>query len=200
MAYNPTTDFLALVRQTSGGARIADIPGLDYVVAALARAGLFTLYVGQTAPTVNQQTTVWLLPATPSWTSEGTVLLWNPATLAYAPATPALWVELLSFGYAFQSTASAAAAVAATTSLFAIQRTAPVATALTLPSVAGRAGKPLQIVDWSANVAGHTVTVTPNGAETIMQRASFQLLSTADQLAGVTLYPSFDLNGWVIAP
>ena len=62
MSYNPATDFIALLRLTAGGVRSEQMPGLDYVVAALARIGLFSLSVGQTAPTVNQATTVWLQP------------------------------------------------------------------------------------------------------------------------------------------
>lgn len=200
MAYSPTTDFLALLRLTSGGVRTERMPGLDYVVAALARAGLFTLFVGQTAPTTNQAGTVWLLPASPSWTAEGLVFLWNPGTLEYEVATPALWATLLSTGGVFQSVAGAAGVVGANTSLLAIQRANPAATALTLPSVTTRFGKALQLVDWSTAVANHTVTITPAGAETIMLQPSWQILSTAVQLAGVTLRPSTDLNGWVIAP
>lgn len=200
MAYNPTTDFLALMRLASGQAVIGKMPGLDYAVAAMARAGMFQLSVGQTAPTVNQPTTVWLKPSVPSWVAEGTVFLWDPGTRAYVPATPALWAALLTSGYVFQSVAGLAGAVLSSTSLLAVQRVAPAATALTLPSVASRSGKALQIVDWSTAVAAHTLNVTPAGAETIMLKPSWQLLSTSDQLAGLTLFPSIDLNGWVIAP
>lgn len=96
MGYNPITDFLALVRRTSNGARVAGIPGLDFTLAALARAGMFLLSVGQTAPTSNQAATVWLQPALQSWTAEGAVFLWNASTLAYEPATPDLWIGVLS--------------------------------------------------------------------------------------------------------
>lgn len=208
MAYNPVTDFLALLRQTSGGVRTERMPGLDYVVAALVRAGLFQVSVGQTAPTANQTTTAWLRPSLPSWVAEGTVFLWNALTTEYEPATPALWSALLGVGsgsgggsaYKFQSAAAASNIIVAGTSLLAIQRAAPGATGLTLPTVAAQAGKPIQIVDWSTGVANHVVTIGPVGGATIMQAASFKLLSTAVQLGGVTLYPSPDLNGWVIAP
>lgn len=202
MSYTPTTDFLALLRQTSGGVRTARMPGLDYVVAALARAGLFQLSVGQTAPTTNQQSTAWLQPSVPSWVAEGTVWLWNAVTSAYAPATPALWNALLAGGSvgSFQTVAGASAAVNSGASILAIQRASPAGTLLTLPSVVSRAGRSLQVVDWSTAVVNHQVTLTPAGGETIMQQASWQLLSTAAQLGGITLYPSPDLNGWVIAP
>jgi hypothetical protein len=201
MSYAPTTDFIALLRQTAGGEAVARMPGLDYIVAALARAGLFSLSVGQTAPLVNQATTVWLKPSQPSWVAEGTVYLWNAAAGTYQVATATLWSVLLGLsGYSFQSAATAAANIASVTSLLAVQRTAPAATALILPSVAVRGRRSLQIVDWSTGVAAHAITLTPAGTETIMQQPSWTLLSTAVQLAGVTLYPSPDLNGWVIAP
>lgn len=94
MSFTPTTDFIALLRQTSGGVRTERMPGLDYVVAALARAGVITLSVGQTAPTVNQAVTAWFKPAIPSWFSEGALFLWNSVTAVYEPATPVLWASL----------------------------------------------------------------------------------------------------------
>lgn len=204
MAYSPTTDFLALLRQTSGGVRSERIPGLDYMLAALARAGLFTLSVGQTAPIVNQSTTVWLQPSLPSWVAEGSVFLWDAPTATYLAATPSLWEALLSAsstaGYVFQSAAVAVNSIGSTTSLVAIQRAAPATTTLVLPSVASRFGKALQIADWSSAVTNHDITLTPAGGNTIMQQAAWHILSTAVQLAGVTLYPSTDLNGWVVAP
>lgn len=96
MAYNPVTDFIALVRRTSNGMRVAQMPGLDFTLDAMARAGMFLLHVDQTEPTANQATTVWLRPALQSWTAESTVFLWNVSTLSYEPATPALWSSLLS--------------------------------------------------------------------------------------------------------
>lgn len=200
MSYNPVTDFLALLRQQGNAVAFERMPGLDYIVAALARAGMFTLFVGQTAPTANQQNTAWLKPSNPSWVAEGTLFLWNPITLQYEIATPALWASFLTVANSFQSVTGAAGTITVKTTLLAVQRTAPTATALQLPAVASRGGKALQIVDWSAAVVNHVLTLTAQGAETIMQNATFQLLSSADQLSGVTLYPSVDLNGWVIAP
>lgn len=99
MSYQPTTDFLALLRQTAGGVRTERMPGLDFVVPALARAGLITLFVGQSAPVVNQASTVWFQPAASSWVSEGAIFLWDitvPPSGAYRPATPALWSTLIA--------------------------------------------------------------------------------------------------------
>lgn len=202
MAYNPTVDFLALIRTAGGAASIEKMPGLDYVMAAMARAGLFQLYVGQVAPMANQATTAWLKPSVPSWTAEGTVFLWNANTAQYELATPSLWAALLNpvGGSVFQSLAVAAGVVANATTLYAIRRAGPVATVLTLPAVASRAGKALRLVDWSTGVVNHTITLTPAGGQTIMQQALWGLLSTPDQLAGINLYPSIDLNGWAIAP
>ena len=204
MSYSNITDFLALIRQTSGGGRVESMPGLDYVVAAMSRMGMFSLSVGQTAPTVNQATTVWIKPAQPSWSAEGVVYLWNSFTAAYEIATLALWTTFLTTaqsGYNFQSAPSAVNAVLTLTSMVAIQRAAPVTTSLALPTVASRLGKALQIVDWSTGLAAdHTITITPSGTDTIMKRPFWQAVSTPTQFAGLTLFPSTDLSAWVIAP
>lgn len=95
MSYAPSTDFLGLLRQTSGGVRAERMPGLDYVVSALSRAGFFQVSVSATAPTINQATTAWFRPGVPSWNSEGTLFLWNSTTIEYEVATPALWAAML---------------------------------------------------------------------------------------------------------
>ena len=203
MAYNPLTDFIALLRLSGGVASMERMPGLDYAVAAMARAGLFSLSVGQTAPTSNQPTTVWLRPSVPSWVAEGTVFLWNASTGAYAPATPALWIVLLSSGgYAFQSAALANNAVNVGTTILAVQRAAPGATGLVLPNLAAQwlLGRSVKIVDWSTAIVNHLITLTTSDGSSIMKLPSWQLLSTPDQLAGLTLHPAPDLNAWIIAP
>ena len=96
MSFNPITDFIALLRMTSNGVRTERMPGLDYAIEALARAGLITVSVGQTAPTVNQSSTVWFQPATPSNSAEGVVNLFNVALNEYQTATPTLWSELIT--------------------------------------------------------------------------------------------------------
>lgn len=204
MSYTPTTDFLALLRQTSGGMRFARTPGLDYLIAGLARAGMFLLWTGAAAPTVNKAITVWLQPAQPSWTAEGAIFLYNTVSEEFEPATPTLWTALFTATApaptVFQSVIVGAGVVANLTTLLAVLRINPVTTVLTLPSVFTKS-QPLQIVDWSSAVINHEITLEPaTGDETIMQLGSFRLLSTADQLAGVTLYPSINLSGWVIAP
>lgn len=203
MAYNPTTDFIALLRQSAGVAEFARMPGLDYVVDALARAGLFRLSIGQTAPTVNQSTTAWLRPSEPSWVAEGTLFLWDAAIGAYAVASPALWAGLLSpGGYAFQKVTAGTDAVIAGTTVLAVQRAAPAATGLVLPNLTTqfRTGRVLKVVDWSTTVTAHVITLTTPDGATIMRQASWQLLSSAAQLAGIMLTPVPDLNGWIIAP
>lgn len=80
----------------------------------------------------------------------------------------------------------------------AVQRASPTATALSLPSVLSQNGVPLTIVDWSTGVTDHTITLTPSGAETIMQAATFPIYSNAGGLGSVTLYPSTVLNGWYV--
>lgn len=203
MSYNPVTDFIALLRQTANGMRSERMPGLDYVVAALARAGIVNLSVGQLPPTSNQVNTVWVKPSLPNSTlAECTVYVYNTSAAVYQLATPALWAALFAAGYAtvFQAIVAGAGTIADETTLLAVERANPATTALALPSVLNRVNKTLRIADWSTAVVNHAITLTPNGAETIMRLPSFQMLSTVDQLAGITLYPSIDLNGWVITP
>lgn len=95
MVYNPATDFLALWRNIAGQVSKVEMPGLDYVVAALARAGVVTLSVSATAPVVNQPTTAWLQAAVPSNSAEGSLHLWDPTAAAYAAATPGLFFVML---------------------------------------------------------------------------------------------------------
>lgn len=99
-----------------------------------------------------------------------------------------------------QVVSGASATIAAGTAAVAVQRAAPATTGLTLPAVADQDGVPLRIVDWSSAVTDHTITLTPDGAETIMQAATWAIYSNAAQLGSLTLYPSTVLNGWYIAP
>jgi len=91
MPYNPSTDLVGLWRAASGGVEKAQMPGLDFVVAALGRAGLMRIVTSQTAPTTNQSTTAWFQPANPSYASEGSLFLWDPSLNMYVPATPELF-------------------------------------------------------------------------------------------------------------
>jgi len=95
MAYNPVTDFLALWRNNAGVVTKTQMPGLDFVVSALARAGFITLAVSATPPVVNQSTTAWLQAAVPSHSGEGVMWLWDAAATAYVAATPALLFKML---------------------------------------------------------------------------------------------------------
>jgi hypothetical protein len=96
VAYAPTTDFLALLRTLPDGtARLASIPGLDWAVAVLARAGAISVWVHpDSGPTKNASKTVWLKASSTSWATEGTVYLWDFVSQSYQPATPALWSAL----------------------------------------------------------------------------------------------------------
>lgn len=95
MVYNPATDFLALWRNSGGQASKVEMPGLDYVVAAMSRAGLITLAVSAIAPVVSQSTTAWLQAATPSNSAEGVMRLWDSVAATYVAATPALLFKML---------------------------------------------------------------------------------------------------------
>jgi hypothetical protein len=95
MVYDPATDFLGLWRNSGGNVSKLEMPGLDYVLAALARAGAITLSVSATAPVANQSTTAWLQTAVPSYSAEGAFFLWDADATAYAAATPALFEDYL---------------------------------------------------------------------------------------------------------
>lgn len=91
MPYNPSSDFVGLWRAVSGGVEKAEMPGMDFVIAAMTRAGLMRTVISQTAPTVNQRTTAWFKPAAQSFASEGSLFLWDPTLNMYVPATPELF-------------------------------------------------------------------------------------------------------------
>lgn len=208
MSYTPASDFLALLRNTPGGERLLSMPGLDFTISALARAGLFRLWTGETPPLTNQTTTVWLKPAQPSWSAEGAVFLWDAVAGGFTGATPELWSTLLGSGsgggggaYVFQAVTTGGDTVGVDTTLLAIERVNPVSTLLTLPLIAARNGVPLHIVDFSSAVAAHLITLDPvEPSATIMRQSTWKVYSTPDQLGGITLFPSTDLNAWVIAP
>lgn len=95
MVFDPTKDFLGLWRNNAGQVSKLEMPGLDYVVATLARGGLITLSVSATPPVVSQPTTAWLQAAVPSYSAEGVLRLWDAPSGAYAAATPALLLRML---------------------------------------------------------------------------------------------------------
>jgi hypothetical protein len=200
MAYNPLTDFIALLRQEGTALEQARMPGLDYVLAALQRAGMIRLWTGQEAPTSNQAATVWLLPSLPSWVAEGAVFLYNSSVGQFQPATPALWSALLSTitNEVYQAVTVGSAAVNGGTTLLAVKRTAPAATALQLPALADRVGGLLRVVDWSTSIVEHVLTFTTLDGASIMRQSGLSIWSTPDQRAAVSLYPSLDLNGWIV--
>lgn len=121
--------------------------------------------------------------------------IWNKFTKQWNTISPASF----SSG-SFQSITGSSGTVAGGTTLVAIQRASPTATAISLPQVASQAGNAVHLVDWSSSVSQHAITLTPFGSETIMRQSSWSVFSTASQLGSLTLYPSLDLNGWVIAP
>lgn len=99
MPYNPSTDFVGLWRAISGGVEKAEMPGLDFVVAALGRAGIINVVFSETPPETNQAITAWFRTAHPSYAAEGALYLWNPLTGTYEPATPRLfWTFMALLG------------------------------------------------------------------------------------------------------
>lgn len=168
MSYTPAIDFLALLRSTGGGVRTERMPGLDYVVAALARAGLLQLVVGQVAPTADQANTAWFKPGVPSWAGEGTLFLWNAATAEYEVATIALWRALLGGGSAGPTvvqniTVAGPTAVQVNAGIVLVQNVG-VAVALTMPPAATMDG-PVLISDWANGATANNITITTTGGE-----------------------------------
>ena len=94
MVYVPGTDFVGLWRAVTGGSQKAEMPGLDFVISALDRCNLINVSISGTEPVTNQSTTMWFRPATPSYSAEGVLYLWNGA--AYVTATPALFNDYLA--------------------------------------------------------------------------------------------------------
>jgi hypothetical protein len=86
--------------------------------------------------------------------------------------------------------------IESSTTVVAIERAAPFTTALALPS--GLDGQRITIVDWSTSVTSHTVTITPDGDQTIMLAASWEFLSDATRLGAVTLHFNEELDGWYV--
>lgn len=91
--------------------------------------------------------------------------------------------------------------VAATDEIIAIVRSGPTATGLMLGPAADRNGLALFIKDLSTGITdptGHTITITPNGAETIDGAASHDLFVNSVSKRSAILVPSEDLNGWYV--
>lgn len=170
MSYGATADFLALIRLTAGGARMERMPGLDYVVAAMSRAGMFNLSVGQTAPTESQPNTVWLKPSLGgSWTVESTVYLWDDSVSAYEPATPALWAAMFAVGQLFPSivqevTAPGPVNVALNANIVRVNQLVSAPIQLILPLASVKTGGVL-IVDWKGDAGANNITVTTTGGD-----------------------------------
>lgn len=95
MTYNPATDLLGLWRNIAGNVSKLEVPGLDYVLSALARAGIISVSVSATAPVANQPVTAWLKTAVPSYSGEGQFFLWDKISATYLAATPGLFLQFL---------------------------------------------------------------------------------------------------------
>lgn len=90
--------------------------------------------------------------------------------------------------------------VTAGTAALAVTGTGLTTTSVNLPTVAAQDGVPIRIIDWSTSITEHAITITPNGAETIMNAADWTIYSNSSQAASLSLYPSTTLSGWYIAP
>lgn len=168
MSYNSATDFIALLRQISGGGvRTERMPGLDFVVAALSRMGFFQLSIGQVAPTTSQSTTAWFKPALQSWLLEGTLFLWNEATLQYEVATPDLWASMFvvsTSGTVQEVTVVGPTNVQVNADVVRVQNVGA-AVALVMPLSQNMSG-PVLISDWANHAGTNNITITLSGGQT----------------------------------
>jgi hypothetical protein len=105
VAYNYQTDFVGLWRAVTGGVEKAEMPGLDFWVAAMGRSGLLNLVISGSPPVVNQDTTAWFKPSVtpPDYAAEGVLYLWDGTQ--YVPATPGLFYTYLSVSLGAQGLA-----------------------------------------------------------------------------------------------
>lgn len=120
---------------------------------------------------------------------------------SYIQPVPLVVTGLANDQGAVQAVVDGAATVGNSASAAVISRNAPATTAIQLPSIRNRTNRaPLSIVDFSTNVTDHIITLTPYGTEKVMQQATWPMYSTAASLASLRLYPSIELNQWIIAP
>jgi hypothetical protein len=96
MSYNPANDFVGLWRAQTGGAVKGEMPGLDFVVAALGRAGIINVAFSPTAPTSNQAATAWFKTTSPSYQGEGSIYFWDANSSSYLLGTPATFARYLT--------------------------------------------------------------------------------------------------------
>jgi hypothetical protein len=96
MPYAAGTDFVGIWRAVTGGAKKGEMPSLDFMVAALQRAGILVVSIGGSQPTTNQPKTAWFRPATPSYSGEGVLYFWDTTSSSYLPATPKLFLAYLN--------------------------------------------------------------------------------------------------------
>jgi hypothetical protein len=180
MSFTANTDFLALLRLTSGGIRTERMPGLDYVVQALARMGIINLSVSAVAPAANQATTVWLQPFVPSWVAEGTVFLWNVAAGQYQVATPALWSAFFlasgSAGFVVQNITAAGPTLVQVNASIVLVQNVGASVALTMP-LAATMGGPVLISDWANHAGANNITIGLTGTDTFPLAAATQTIA-----------------------
>lgn len=196
MAYNPATDFLGLLRSTGGGVRSARMPGLDFIIEGLIRAGLVSVFVGQSPPIVNQSTTVWFQPAVPSFNGEGRVNLFNASLGVYQPATPALWALLLRPANLSPVTKILTAAgpyAALPTDEVLIVKQA-VGAAFTVNVDWSQRARPLRVVDGKGDASAHPITITPAAGQTQLALVNFSYVIDGNG-GSITLTPLPDNTG-----
>jgi len=94
-------------------------------------------------------------------------------------------------------TATGSATVGASDAIIAVNLVSSGSVTLMLPAAAARNNAPLSVFDWRGNA---TITLTPNGSETIMGLASAEIISSgqgAGSAGSAILIPSTALSGWL---
>jgi hypothetical protein len=107
MAFQSSSDFIALLRKIGTlQPTLERMPPIDFVTKMLAEVGFISVYIGATAPTVSQPTTLWFRPATPSYFGNGALFAWDHSTSQYLPITPTLFITYLLVTVSSGSTGS----------------------------------------------------------------------------------------------
>lgn len=94
-------------------------------------------------------------------------------------------------------TAAGADTITAQDEVVIYNKAAPSVTAISLPAVATRNLVPLEVYDWAGNAGD--LTFTPNGAEKIMNEATWVVTSGGVGLGGsIRLLPCTAISGWLV--
>lgn len=95
MSFDINQDFMATFRPTGSSATAGTVPFIDGILSTLGLSGILNVSVSTTAPTANQNKTIWLQPQENSWSGNGVVYLWDKVAGSYAAATSSLFIDYI---------------------------------------------------------------------------------------------------------